>query len=62
MEDGIERPVAFASQTLTQSEKNYAKIEKEALSLIFGVKKFHSYLYGCKFTLVTDHKSLTTSH
>ena len=56
----VERPIAYASRTLTQSEKGYSQLEKEALSLTLGVKKFHTFLYGRRFTLVTDHKPLMT--
>lgn len=45
MPDGAEKPVAFASRTLISSERNYAKLEEEALALVLGVKRFHQYLY-----------------
>ena len=58
MEDGSERPIAFASRTLSKTEWNYSQIEKEGLTIIFGVKKFHQYVYGCPFQIITDHKPL----
>lgn len=60
MDDGEERPVIFAFRTLTKTEQNYAQLEKEAPALIFGVKKFHQFVYGRQFTLGTDHKPLVT--
>ena len=58
MEDGTERPIEYASRTLSKSERNYSQIEKEALSLVWGVGKFHKFVYARNFTLVTDHKPL----
>ncbi|XP_055905818.1 uncharacterized protein K02A2.6-like [Eupeodes corollae] len=56
--DGTEQPIAHASKTLNDSQRNYSQIEKEAFSIIFGVTKFRQYLYGRRFILYTDHKPL----
>ena len=55
---GSDKPIAFASQSLIDCEKKYAQLEKEALALIFGIAKFHKYLYGREFLLQTDHMPL----
>ena len=58
IQNKIERPIAFASRTLNKCETNYSTIEKEALAIIWAVNKYKPYLFGQKFTLLTDHKPL----
>lgn len=54
----VERPVYYGSSTLSPAEKNYSVTQKEALAIMFGLKKFHKYLYGKHFIIVSDHQPL----
>lgn len=56
--DGTDRPIMFASGSLTAAQKNYAQLHREALAIIFAVKKFHKYVYGKSFTIYSDHQPL----
>ena len=52
------QPVAFSSRALSNTEKNYAQIEKELLSIVHGCTRFDQYVYGREITVQTDHKPL----
>ena len=53
-----EKPLAYASRTLTPTQQRYAQIEKETLAIVHGVQKFHQYIYGRTTDVETDHKPL----
>ena len=55
------KPIAFASKALTDAECRYANIEREMLAVVFGVERFHTYIYGWSFMIESDHKPLESS-
>ena len=57
-QDGTEKPIQCASRRLNNAEKNYSQTEREGLSVIYGVTKFHQWLWGRKFKIITDHQPL----
>ena len=57
--DGSERPISYASRSLTGTERKYAQVEKEAAAVSYGVSRFHHFIYGRHFTLVTDNRALS---
>jgi len=61
-DDGVEKPVAFASQSLSARERNYSTTEKEAYAIVYALRHFRVYLLGRQFKLVTDRKALTWLH
>lgn len=56
--DETERPIAYFSKTLNKTQRKYAQIDREALSLKEAVTHFHQYVSGRSFALITDHQPL----
>lgn len=58
VENGRERPVYMESASLSVAERNYSQYDREALAIVFGMKKFHKFVYGIRITIFTDCKPL----
>ena len=54
----VDRVICYASRSLSEVEKRYSQTEKEALGIVWACERFHMYLYGIDFELLTDHKPL----
>ena len=52
-------PVCYASRKLTPAEQRYSTREQEALAILFAVEKFEPFIKGRRFTVITDHRSLS---
>ena len=52
------RVICHSSRALSEVEKHYSQIEREVLAIMWGYEKYHLYLYGKSFSVVTDHKPL----
>lgn len=59
--DSVWKPVVFASRSLTETERRYAQVEKEALGVTWACVKLSNYLLGKKFLIETDHKPLVAA-
>ena len=52
----------YVSRSLTETECNYAQIEKELLAVVFGLERFENYTYGRHVEVESDHKPLEIIH
>lgn len=56
--EGEEFVIAFCSRSLSKAKRNYCVTQRELLTLIFSIEKFHPYVEGTRFRVMTDHYSL----
>ena len=53
-----DKPIAFASKSLSDCETRYANIERDMLAVVFGCERFLTYIYGTRFTVESDYRPL----
>ena len=53
-----DKPIAYGSRALTETERRYAQVEKEMLAIVFSLEKFHHHTYGRLVQVFSDHKPL----
>ncbi|GFT03771.1 retrovirus-related Pol polyprotein from transposon 17.6 [Nephila pilipes] len=57
-EEGINRPIAFASQKFNATQKNWASIEKEAWAVLYGLNMFDKWIYRAREEIISEHNPL----
>ena len=58
IQQGVEKPLWYASRALSQAEAKYHARELECLAIIWALRHFRPIIEGCEITVVTDHESL----
>lgn len=59
---GQDLPIAYASRMLSEPEQNYSTYKRELTATVWSCKQFRPYLWGRKFTIITDHRPLIWAH
>ena len=57
-DEGLEKPIAFASSQLSQTQASWSVVEKEAYAVMFALRKFCNFLFAAKVTVFSDHNPL----
>ena len=58
IQDGKEVFISYSSRNLNAAERNYSAIEREALAIVYGIKRYRHYLQDNQFEIISDHRPL----